>query len=373
MKFVFFLCLLIGAAVSANIPDLFDSRNHFTDCVGEILNQGACGSCWAFGAAESFTDRNCIWGLTQFKTQNQLSNSPQDIVSCDSQADGCNGGWAQSAWSIISGGISTCTDTCFSGCHPYTSYNCSEGSQGANNGCESCPGAQCSDKTKYSKYAGGNNAAIGSYGQYTVVQAMQVEIMTNGPVESCFTVYENFFSFFADYPDGIYDSISGGVAGGHCIKIIGWNNTGPIPYWIVANSWGAGWGNNGFFAYVNGQDLGGMDSGGYVGCPVNSKCALTFDSTNAKSQIKGGAWSKVSPDALFVQQAFAAAKEVVMSRYDSINAHQITIKEAWAQVVAGVNVKLDINIESASLQHKVGHVRAFVDLNSKVTIKELSL
>jgi len=116
--------LLVGAVVSVQIADKFDSRTAFPKCVGQILNQGSCGSCWSFGAAESFTDRNCIFGKTEFQSQNQLSNSPEDIVACDTEADGCNGGWAQSAWSIIAGGgISTCTDTCFSGCQPYTPYN----------------------------------------------------------------------------------------------------------------------------------------------------------------------------------------------------------------------------------------------------------
>jgi len=264
---VLLLSLLVGIAISASIDSKFDSRTAFPSCVGEIQNQGSCGSCWSFGAAESFTDRNCIFGLTEFQTQNQLANSPEDIVACDSQADGCNGGWAQSAWSIIQNGISTCLDTCTAGCHPYTSYNCSEGANGANNGCESCPGASCADKSKYAKYACGDNGQISAHDQLTVVEAMQLEIQTNGPVESCFTVYQNFFTFFDSNPDGIYTQASGSVLGGHCIKIIGWDNTNSPPYWIIANSWGADWGDEGFFKYIAGKDLGGMDSGGYVGCP----------------------------------------------------------------------------------------------------------
>jgi len=375
MKLVLLLSLLVGIALSVKIEPKFDSRTGFPNCVGEIQNQGSCGSCWSFGAAESFTDRNCINGMTEFQTQNQLANSPEDIVACDSQADGCNGGWAQSAWSIIANGISTCLDTCTAGCHPYTSYNCSEGANGANNGCEACPGASCSDKSKYAKYAAGDNGAITAHSQLTVVEAMQLEIQTNGPVESCFTVYQNFFSFFDSTPDGIYTKASGPVLGGHCIKIIGWDNTNSPPYWIIANSWGADWGDAGFFKYIAGKDLGGMDSGGYVGCPANTKCALTFPSdveANSKGIFAGG-WTKVSPSALPVQQAFAAGKEMIMSRYSTIKAQQISIKEAWVQTVAGINVKLEVIIESAAVQSKAGSIHAFVDLNSKVTIKELSL
>jgi len=368
--------LLVGAVVSVQIADKFDSRTAFPKCVGQILNQGSCGSCWSFGAAESFTDRNCIFGKTEFQSQNQLSNSPEDIVACDTEADGCNGGWAQSAWSIIAGGgISTCTDTCFSGCHPYTSYNCSEGANGANNGCESCPGASCSDNTKYATYLAGQNAAIPAYNSYTVVQAMQIEIQTNGPVESCFNVYENFFTFFDSYPDGVYSQTSGQIVGGHCIKIIGWDNTNSPPYWIIANSWGADWADSGFFYYALGTNLGGMDDGGYVGCPANTKCSLTFPVTEqAKpSGIFAGGWTKISTSALTVQQVFGAAKEILMTKYDMVNVREISIKEAWVQPVAGMNVKLEINVQSADSQTRVGVVRASIDLNQKVTVHDVSL
>lgn len=67
--------------------------------------------------------------------------------------------------------------------------------------------------------------------------------MTNGPVETGFTVYSDFMS----YRGGIYEQNSYSALGGHAVKIVGWGVEDGTDYWIVANSWGPSWGEEGFF------------------------------------------------------------------------------------------------------------------------------
>jgi len=69
------------------------------------------------------------------------------------------------------------------------------------------------------------------------------EIMNNGPVQTGFTVYKDFFS----YSGGVYTQTSNTVSGGHAVEIVGWGKENGKYYWIVKNSWGTGWGNKGFF------------------------------------------------------------------------------------------------------------------------------
>lgn len=62
-------------------------------------------------------------------------------------------------------------------------------------------------------------------------------------METGFTVYSDFFN----YKSGVYSHVSGGVAGGHAVKILGWGIDNGVNYWLCANSWGPLWGESGFF------------------------------------------------------------------------------------------------------------------------------
>jgi C1A family cysteine protease len=125
-------------------------------------------------------------------------------------------------------------------------------------------------------------------------------LTTKGPVCAAFVVYQDFFN----YKDGIYKHVSGGEAGGHCVTIVGYNdNPG---YWICKNSWGTGWGMQGFFNIAYGQcgidtwrndgvdSI--MDTGWHSNCRVlglwtidqDRNAWVYFDTVNW--------WRKVSPD-----------------------------------------------------------------------------
>lgn len=56
-------------------------------------------------------------------------------------------------------------------------------------------------------------------------------------------VYNNFGS----YRNGIYDKEEGGYAGGHGVCLVGWDDT--ERYFLLRNSWGSGWGINGYCKY----------------------------------------------------------------------------------------------------------------------------
>ena len=59
--------------------------------------------------------------------------------------------------------------------------------------------------------------------------AMKQHIYTYGALTACFVVYQDFFS----YRTGVYRHVSGGVAGGHCVALIGWDDSQGC--WIAKN------------------------------------------------------------------------------------------------------------------------------------------
>ena len=86
-------------------------------------------------------------------------------------------------------------------------------------------------------------------------QAIKEDLYKNGPVNTGFKVYDDFLT----YKSGIYRQQSNKLLGGHAVKIVGWGKENDVEYWIVQNSWTAGWGENGFFSIKMGEC--GIDSG----------------------------------------------------------------------------------------------------------------
>jgi len=202
-----------------DIPESFDGRDKFSSCQFSIMNQANCGSCWAFGAAETLSTNLCVLG----KSHELLS--PQDLVSCDTTNHACHGGTLPAAWDYMqANGLSSDSSD------PYAS-----GDGSCNNTCvPSCPARDSPQKCPV------------PYSTLNSDQGIQAAVMTVGAVEVGFFVMADFLS----YSGGIFHSTSKQTLGGHAVKIVGWGSS-PHFYWIVQNSWGPSWGEGGFFRIDN--------------------------------------------------------------------------------------------------------------------------
>lgn len=254
---------------ASDLPENFDSREQWPNCptIGEIRDQGSCGSCWAFGAVEAMSDRYCIHSN---QTQH-FRFSADDLVSCCHTCGfGCNGGFPGAAWSywnrkgLVSGGAYGSSQ----GCRPYEIAPCEHHTDGDRPPCDASEGKtpkcnkKCQDSYKVN-YNDDKKFGKSSYSVNKDVSQIQHEIMTNGPVEGAFTVYEDLIN----YKSGVYQHVSGKMLGGHAIRILGWGVEDGTPYWLIANSWNTDWGNNGYFKILRGSNHVGIESEISAGLP----------------------------------------------------------------------------------------------------------
>ena len=108
----------------------------------------------------------------------------------------------------------------------------------------------CTNKGYKGKYAEALRKGASRYMLPNNEVALQTEIFNRGPITAAFYVYNDFFS----YKSGVYEYTSGTFAGGHAIKILGWGVEKGVKFWYCANSWGTGWGLNGYFKIRRGVD-----------------------------------------------------------------------------------------------------------------------
>jgi cathepsin B len=206
------------------LPVNFDCRQAWAGHIHGIPNQGGCGSCWCFSAVTVLSDRYAIVrgdvGMLSF----------QEVTSCDKTDGGCAGGWPINAFNFViqNGGIHQ------DSCYPYTS-----GSDGQTRNCGD--GNHCGGAAKY-KPTSAYSLGKGDW------NGMMVDMVKQGPVSVCFDVYDDF----GNYKSGVYKHVSGKFDGGHCVRLLGWGVENGVNYWLVANSWGTGWGDQGLFKIERG-------------------------------------------------------------------------------------------------------------------------
>ncbi len=99
-----------------------------------------------------------------------------------------------------------------------------------------------------------------------------------GPLCACFTVYDDFDAYGP--ASGVYTQTSNTVRGGHCVDIVGYDDTKGA--WLMRNSWGAYWGMGGYCWFGYGQ----------CGIDDNVKYGVASDKTNvdpwSRRRLHGG-------------------------------------------------------------------------------------
>jgi C1A family cysteine protease len=177
----------------------------WTNMWDSVKDQGQCGLCWVFSATAAFEARHEL--ATKSKHVNTL-HAEQELVDCDKQSQGCNGGWMDNAFQYLQS-KPFCTESQY----PYTAR---DGSCGVSK----CSGGP-SDKS-YSDLPAGNEDAV-------------LKELVNGPI--AVAVDASNWSF---YKSGVFSNC--GTSLNHGVTLVQSTDS----FVKIRNSWSAGWGEKGY-------------------------------------------------------------------------------------------------------------------------------
>jgi xylem cysteine proteinase len=208
----------LGFAPQANV----DWRT--SGAVTPIKNQGQCGSCWAFSTTGSFE------GALKIKTGTLTSLSESQLVDCagDSGNQGCNGGLMDYAFTWLK-----TNGACTEAEYPYVAQD---------RDCQKkCPGGP---KVKdFKDVTAGSEPAL-------------LSAVTQQPVSVAIEADQSAFQF---YTSGIFTAACGQQLD-HGVLAVGYGTQGSQNYWIIKNSWGTSWGEQGYMRMVRGRNQCGVNN-----------------------------------------------------------------------------------------------------------------
>lgn len=222
------------------IPSSLDWRR--AGVVGPVRDQGQCGSCWAIGAVASTESAYAL-----LPPQSGPPNlSEQELVDCtpgSADGNGCNGNSLNNAFElIINRGLGLESN------YPYFS-----GSTGSSGTCRPSAAQQNQPYVTIDGYAYGEDLDDDTILEWAAFQPVNVIIDASS-------------QSFQNYRSGIYDGPCGTDLN-HAVTIVGYGSENGVPYWLVRNSYGPNWGEQGYIKMARGI-------GGQGICGINT--VLTF-------------------------------------------------------------------------------------------------
>lgn len=228
---------------STHLPEQFDWRNvEGVNYASINKNQHIpkyCGSCWAHGTTSSLADR---FQILNGPNAIPISLSTQVVVNCQPGGGSCFGGNPLDVYEFAyTHGIPDDT------CQQYIAHNSEQPLCSAMQVCEDCLSPspkededgriRCKPITNYKNYF------VKEYGRVSGAHNMKMEIFKRGPIDCGIESTNQFHA----YTGGVYREHKDSWDINHAIAVVGWGKENGEEYWIGRNSWGAYWGEGGYF------------------------------------------------------------------------------------------------------------------------------
>ncbi|CAN1759338.1 Senescence-specific cysteine protease SAG39 [Linum perenne] len=193
------------------VPSTMDWRKK--GAVTPVKDQGQCGCCWAFSAVAAME------GINQLSKGKLVSLSEQELVDCDTngQDQGCNGGLMDDAFEFIIQNKGLTTETNYP-------YDAADGTCNANK-----EGNSAAQINGYEDVPANSEAAL-------------LKAVANQPISVAIDAGDSSFQF---YKSGVFTGECGTELD-HGVTAVGYGESEGKKYWLVKNSWGDQWGEEGY-------------------------------------------------------------------------------------------------------------------------------
>lgn len=224
--------------MDSRVPDSYDWREH-DGIVGPVKNQEQCGSCWAFsgvGALESQIAK--VTGTPVVLSEQEMVDCVKNVMAPDKSSSCCNGCMGGEMYAVYQYLIENNKEDDTESQYPYKGYD------------QDCQVVPSKVKTKLKSFVSlprGDEDSI------------KAALYNHGPI----SVGVNANQDWQLYSNGIYNPSeqacdSSITSMDHGVILVGYGSEDGLDYWIIRNSWGDDWGENGYIRLGRGHNACGV-------------------------------------------------------------------------------------------------------------------